>query len=163
MELLDLYNDDGNKLNETIVRGEKIPVGKNVMLSVAFIKNSKGQYLIQKASPEKDNKYTSTGGHVTHNEDGLTTIIRELAEEIGLSNIENKIKYITTFKYPTKPCVFNTYLLENIDLDVSTLELQVEEVEEVMWLNTDEINDLIKKDLFLESHAYIFNKYIIER
>ncbi len=162
MEVLDLYDDLGNRLNETIIRGEKIPEGKNIMLSVAFIKNSKGEYLIQKASPEKDGKYTSTGGHVTHNEDGLTTIIRELEEEVSLTNVEDKIKYITTFKYPPKPAIFKIYLLENINIDVSKLKLQPEEVEQVMWLNTNEINNLIKQGLFLESHAYIFNNYIIK-
>ena len=39
MELLDLYDDLGKNLNETIVRGEKIPNNKNIMLSVVYIKN----------------------------------------------------------------------------------------------------------------------------
>ena len=162
MEVLDLYDDLGNKLNETIIRGEKIPEGKNIMLSVAFIRNSKGEYLIQKTSPEKDSKYTSTGGHVTHSEDGLTTIIRELEEEISLTNVEDKIEHLKTFKYPTKPAVFNVYLLKNTNIDISKLKLQPEEVEQVMWLNTDKINSLIKQGLFLESHAYIFNNYIMK-
>lgn len=39
MEILDLYDDLGNKLNETINRGDKTTKGKNIMLSVIFIKN----------------------------------------------------------------------------------------------------------------------------
>ena len=57
MEILDLYDDFGQKLKETINRGEKTEEGKNIMLSVAFIKNSKGEFLIQKTSREKGNRY----------------------------------------------------------------------------------------------------------
>lgn len=45
MELLDLYDDFGHCLNETIIRDNKIPNNKNIMLSVVYIKN---KYLIQK-------------------------------------------------------------------------------------------------------------------
>ena len=39
MELLDLYDDNGNKLNETIERGQKFKHGR-IMLSIVFIKNN---------------------------------------------------------------------------------------------------------------------------
>jgi len=108
MELLDLYDDFGNKTGEVIQRGTKIRNG-NVMLSIIFIKNEEGNYLIQKASEEKDSLYTSTGGHVTHNENGLNTIIRELEEEIGLIVDKDEIKNIALVKMPTKPCIVNLF------------------------------------------------------
>ena len=123
MEILDLYDDFGQKLKETINRGEKTEEGKNIMLSVAFIKNSKGEFLIQKTSKEKGNRYSSTGGHVMHGETGLETIKRELEEELGISATEQDLKYIATFKYPKKNCIFNVYLL-NIDIDLSKIKLQ---------------------------------------
>lgn len=159
MEILDLYDDFGNKLNQTIYRGEKTENGKNIMVSVAFIKNSNNEFLIQKTSKEKGNKFSSTGGHVTHGETGLETITRELKEELGINVIHQDIKYITTFKYPTKNCIFNVYLL-NIDIDLSNIKLQDEEVDEVKYLSIEEINDIINSGNFLESHAYIFNNYI---
>ena len=159
-EILDLYNDNGERLNEVIERGNKPSVGKNIMLSVAYIKNSDGLYLIQKQSKEKGNKYSSTGGHVIHNENGYETIVREIAEELGINNIENKIKYITTFKYPTKSCIFNVYLLEIDNLDLSSIKLQSEEVAEITWYDKLKINELIRNGEFLETHAYIFQNYI---
>lgn len=161
MELLDLYDNLGNKLGKTIVRGEAPNDGENIMLSVAFIKNKEGKYLIQKSSKEKGGFYTSTGGHVTHNEDGLTTIIREVYEEVGLTNVENKIKYLKTFKYPGRYCLFNVYLIDNVDIDIAKLKLQTEEVESISWLAKEEILELINNGSFLESHAYIFKNYII--
>ncbi len=161
MEILDLYDDFGNKLNETIIRGEKTPRGKNIMLSVIFIKNSENKYLIQKTSKEKGNYYSSTGGHVIHKENGLDTIKRELEEELGITGVDDEIKYINTFKYSTKNCIFNVYLLELKKLDISKMKLQKEEVEDIKFLSIKEIENIIKDGNFLESHAYIFKNYII--
>ena len=156
MEILDLYND----LGETIVRGEKTDKGKNIMLSVIFIKDSKGRYLIQKTSKEKGDRYSSTGGHVTHGENGFDTIKRELEEELGITGVDSEIQYIATFKYPTKNCVFNVYLLEVEQLNISEIKLQKEEVAEVKFLTCEEIKNIIVHGDFLESHAYIFENFI---
>ena len=160
MEILDLYDDNGHKLNKTIVRGEKPTLG-NIMLSVVYIKNMEGKYLIQKSSPEKGGEYTTTGGHVTHNEDGLTTIIREMSEEIGIDAKKSDLIHIKTIKYPGRYCLFDIYLYEVINLDINRLIIQETEVSELLWLTKEEILDLINKKLFLESHGYLFKKYIM--
>lgn len=161
MEILDLYDDYGNKLNETINRGEVPSEGKNIMLSVIFIKNADNKYLIQKSSKAKGGLYTTTGGHVIHNETGLSTIIREVAEEIGVTIAKDSITHIATFKYPGRYCLFNVYLTENNKMDISNIKLQQAEVENVYWLTKDEILNLIDSHLFLESHGYIFKKYLV--
>lgn len=99
MELLDLYDEDGRKLGITIKRGEE-PKNRYVMLSIVFIRNSEGKYLIQKTSEEKGSKYSSTGGHVTHKEDALSTIIRELKEELGLEVNNDELQNIALIKHP---------------------------------------------------------------
>ncbi len=158
MELLDLYDDEGKPLNITIERGSKLEKG-NVMLSIVFIRNSENKYLIQKTSEEKGSEYSSTGGHVTHNENGLTTIIRELKEELGLDVNKDELKTIGLIKNPDKPCVINLYLLEK-DIDIDKLKLQDDEVESVNWMTSEEIIKLIKEDKFLKSHGYLFLNYI---
>ena len=137
MEILDLYDDNCNLLNETIVRGNTPIKGRNIMLSVIYIKNNDNKYLIQKTSKEKGSKYSSTGGHVVHNEDGLSTIIRELKEELSINTNPKEIKYIDTFKYPNKQCIFNVYLLEINNLNINNIKLQQEEVESIKWMNKD--------------------------
>lgn len=158
MELLDLYDDEGKPLNITIERGSKLEKG-NVMLSIVFIRNSENKYLIQKTSEEKGSEYSSTGGHVTHNENGLTTIIRELKEELGLDVNKDELKTIGIVKNPDKSCVINLYLLEK-DIDIDKLKLQDDEVESVNWMTSEEIIKLIKEDKFLKSHGYLFLNYI---
>ena len=153
MEILDLYDDAGVSLEKTIEKGTITNSGENIMLAVAFIKNKEDLYLIQK---------TSTGGHVIHNELPIDTIKRELQEELGINVNANDLKHIVTFKYPSKNCIFNVYLL-NLDIPISKIALQTEEVEKVEYLSASEITNIIDSGNFLESHAYIFNNYIKEQ
>lgn len=48
----------------------------------------------------------------------------------------------------------------NLDIDLSKIKLQDEEVESVEYLSIEEINHIINEGNFLESHAYLFNHYI---
>lgn len=160
METLDLYDNNGNKLNETIIRGEKTESGKNIMLSVVYIQNSEGKYLIQKTSKEKGSKFSTTGGHVIHNEDGVTTIIRELEEELGIKIESDKLEFVTKLKYPTKDCIFNVYKLTLHNIDIKNIILQENEVESVELMRKEDILKLIKDGKFLESHGYIFQNFI---
>ncbi len=162
MEILDLYNDEGQKLNETIIRGNKPEKGKNIMLSVVFIKTEDGKYLIQKTSESKGSKYSTTGGHVTHGENGTTTIIRELKEELGIKTTKKEIEFLCTFKYPSKNCIFNVFLLDFDKNRKSEIKLQDIEVASVQFLTEKQIQKLIKEGKFLESHAYIYTHYIMK-
>ena len=47
------------------------------------------------------------------------------------------------------------------DININDIKLQVEEVESVLLLTTEQINKIIIDGKFLESHAYIFQKYIV--
>ena len=56
MELLDIYDDNGNKTGRIIERGDKsVKLSKNehIAISVIFIENDNGEFLIQKTSKEK--------------------------------------------------------------------------------------------------------------
>lgn len=161
MEILDLYDDNGNKLNKTIVRGNKPSDGENIMLAIVFIKDKDGKYLIQKASKEKGGYYSTTGGHVTIGEDSKTTIIREVNEELGLK-VNSDIELFGTFKFPNKNCLFSVFELALDNIDIDSLTLQVEEVESVNLLTKEEVLELIDKNKFLESHGYFFKKYIFK-
>ena len=160
MELLDLYDEKGNKLNKTVERG-KHPYDGYILLSIVFIKNTKGEYLIQKTSKEKDFKYATTGGHVTTGETALSCIIRELEEEIGLKVNEEELRFICLDSFPKKLCLFSVYYLEK-DINIDELTLQKEEVEFIKWMSKDEILNLIETNEFKESHAHLFQKYIME-
>ena len=87
MELLNIYDDNGNKTGRIIERGDKsVKLSKNehIAISVIFIENDNGEFLIQKTSKEKGNIYSSTGGHVDSCETPITAIKREVKEELGI-------------------------------------------------------------------------------
>ena len=43
MEYLDLYDDNGKKLNKVVERGSKLFDHENIMLAVIFIKNKNNE------------------------------------------------------------------------------------------------------------------------
>ena len=162
MELLDLYDEKGNKLNKTVERGKPLNNDAYIMLSIAFIKNSENKYLIQKTSKEKGSDYGTTGGHVTSGETPISCIIRELEEELGIQTKKEELKLIATHFFNDKHCIFNIYLLDK-DIDINNIILQEEEVEQVMWLTKNEIITLIEDNKFKKTHAKLFQKYIMNK
>ena len=58
MEYLNVYDSNKKKLNKKIVRGESLPDGEHILVTVIFIKNSEGKYLMQKTSKEKGSRYS---------------------------------------------------------------------------------------------------------
>ena len=53
MEYLNVYDNNKNKLNKKIVRGDKLSKDEHILVAVIFIKNKDNKYLIQKTSLEK--------------------------------------------------------------------------------------------------------------
>ena len=90
MELLDVYDNNGNPTGRKIVRGDKSVIlneNEHIAVAVIFIENNNHEFLIQKTSKEKGGHFSSTGGHVDSGETPLETIKREVYEELGI-NIE---------------------------------------------------------------------------
>lgn len=94
MEYLNVYDNNKNKLDKKIVRGDKLSNDEHILVAVIFIKNKDNKYLIQKTSLEKSGLYSTTGGHVLYNEDSKTSIIREVKEELGIDITDDDIKYL---------------------------------------------------------------------
>ena len=84
MEKRDLYDINKNLTGETIYKGEQIPKDRYILVVLIFIQNSKGEFLIQKRSPQKDGSYASTGGHPKTGETSIQGMLTEIREEIGL-------------------------------------------------------------------------------
>lgn len=158
MELLDIYDDNGNKTGRIIERGDKsVKLSKNehIAISVIFIENDNGEFLIQKTSKEKGNIYSSTGGHVYSGETPITAIKREVKEELGI-DISNDL--IEEYGYILYDMLLRYifYLKKNIDLN--DVKLQKEEVDYVKYMTKEEIEKLIDNAEMLESHGIMFKE-----
>lgn len=158
MELLQLFDENKNMLNESIERDRKkeLPEGKYFMIILLFIENN-NKFLIQKTSESRESEYATTGGHVTYGDNAIKTVIKEAYEELGLVLEENEIKEIETVTH--KKAHVGIYYC-NKKIDINKLKIQEEEVDSLYWMSVDEINELIKEDKFRKSNIIPLEKVL---
>lgn len=160
LELLDVYDDNGVKTGKVVKRGAKdssFNTGEHIAVAIIYIENDNDEFLIQKTSRQKGGIYSSTGGHVNHNEEPIDTIKREVEEELGIDISDDDIidlGYIN-FDFPIR---FIFYLKRNIDLN--DIVLQKEEVESVSYMTCNEIRNIIEKDLMHKAHAKVLERVL---
>ena len=160
MELLNVYDNEGNLLDKVIPRGDKSVVlndNEHIGVVVIFIENSKGEFLMQKTSVEKGSEYSSTGGHIDKGETPLISIVREIKEELGIDVDSNELEYLGYLLYD-RPIRFMYYLKK--DIDIKDIVVQEEEVEFVKYMSVSEIKEIISKEEITKSHGILFNKML---
>jgi len=152
MEKRDLYDKDRKLTGEKIYKSEEIPKGKYIIVVLVMIQNSKGEFLIQKRSKRKGGKYAATGGHVKTGQTSAQGMIEEIQEEIGLTVKQEELELIYSSREDEAQVFFDLYYMKK-DIEITDLVLQKEEVELIQWNTIEEIDELIKKDMFLINHA----------
>ena len=156
-EILDLYDNNFNKLNKTIIRRvDEIPNGTNIMQSYILIKNE-DKYLLEQTTERNNYKWAIPGGHVLTGETPEVTLKRELEEELGIRDI--KYKKVDTIKFPYNNYIFNVFYSNTI-VDINLLKLQPDEVIKVKWYTKEEILELIENDMIPRGYAYILKNYM---
>ena len=155
MERRDLYDINRKPTGETIFKGEKIPLNRYIIVVLSFIQNSKGEFLVQKRSKQKDGKFASTGGHAKTGENSIEAIISEIHEELGLTVLPSELNLIYSGREDSERVFFDIYYLKK-DFDIESLTLQKEEVDFVEWDSIEKINELIANNLFLKNHVEEF-------
>lgn len=93
----------------------------------------------------------SSGGHVDSGEHGFQAIQRELHEELGLDIQTSEMTFIgsglsTNIKGDIINKHLNEYYVVNKDIDLASLRLQETEVDEVKWVDKEEIINRIKNN-----------------
>ena len=160
MELLDVYDDNAKKTGKVVEResdDSHFEKGEHIAVAIIYIENTKGEFLIQKTSEKKGGHYSSTGGHVDHNEEPIDSIIREVKEELGLDVSKDEIIDLG-YLLVDFPVRFVFYL--NKDIDVNDLTIQEEEVESVSFMTVEEIKEILDKGLMNKGHAKVLEKVL---
>ena len=154
-ELRDLYDANSQKTNKTYRKGENIPSGYYPMVVMVVIKNSKGEFLMQKRVQSKGGDWGVTGGHPKSGETPLQGIITEVKEELGLDfSKENFIEYDAGCD--GKDC-YKMYFV-NKDIDLKDIKIQEEELSEVKWFSIDELKHMVEINELNENQISCFIK-----
>ena len=140
-ELRDLYDINSNKTNKTYHKGDIIPKGYYPMVVMVVIRNSKGEFLMQKRVKEKGGDWGVTGGHPKSGETPKEGIVTEVKEELGLDF--SKEKFILYDSGCDGNDCYKMYFI-NKDIDIKDITIQEDELSEVRWFSMDELKHMVK-------------------
>lgn len=154
-ELRDLYDINSNKTEKTYYKGEIIPKGYYPMVVMAVIRNSKGEFLMQKRVQSKGGDWGVTGGHPKSGETPLEGMITEIKEELGLDfSNENLVEYDSGCD--GIDCYKMYFVIKDIDL--KDISIQEEELTEVRWFSMEELNHMVETKELNENQISCFIK-----
>ena len=164
-ELLDTFDENGNKTG-TIIKGEKTT--DYVKCCSCFVVNSKNQVLIEKRGKTvlDAGKLDLCSGHIRSNETSTQGMIRELIEELGITQEEAmELKRIGNLKVDFNKvggnfkCITDMFMLKRTS---DTLKLQDEEVKGIEYYDLEEALELIRTGKtrlpYDETYENIFRK-----
>ncbi len=152
-EYWDLYDGTGRLTGEKHLRGTVVPEGRFHKVVHIWIQNSKGELLMQKRSDTVDNcpgEWATTGGSVQAGEDPLTTAVRELSEELGLTVVPEELEYCLMVRRKNAFCY--VYVLRK-DVSVEELSLQESEVSEAAWMSIEIMDRMVGERTM---HRYVY-------
>ncbi len=156
-EYWDLYDEAGQKTGEKHLRGTEIPEGRFHKVVHIWIQNSEGELLMQKRSDTVDNcpgEWATTGGSVQEGEDPLTTAVRELAEELGLTVSTEELRYCLMVRRKEAFCY--VYMLKK-DIPVESLTLQECEVAAAEWMSLEKVDRMVGERTM---HRYVYREML---
>ena len=135
MELWDIYDKDRNKTGRTMKRGEPMKDGDYHLVVHICIFSSDGKMLIQQRQPFKDgwsNLWDITvGGSSVAGDTSIDAAVREVREEVGIQLSPAELRKTMTIDFGHG---FDDFYTVTKDVDISSLKLQYEEVQQVNGL-----------------------------
>ncbi len=155
MELFDVCDEKGIPTGDTVTREEAH--AKGIMHRTAHIwiikKGEKGyEVLMQKRAQNKDSfpglYDTSSAGHIQAGDEPLESALRELHEELGINATAEQLHFAETFRisyekefhgrlFKDEEVAFVYIYMEPVEIE--SLVLQKEEVEDVAWFNLNSV------------------------
>ena len=153
MELWDIYDKDRILTGETMLRGDKFREDTYHLVVHVCIFNSQGEMLIQQRQPFKSgwsNMWDITvGGSAISGDTSKAAAEREVFEEIGYKLNLDHVRPSLTINF--EKGFDDIYLIED-DVDINSLRLQYEEVQQVKWATKEEIIVMIESKEFIPYH-----------
>lgn len=158
MEVWDVLNKNRELTGEKIIRGEKMNKKQYHLVVHVWIKNKNNQYLISKRTPNKvfPLMWESTGGSAISGDSSLSSALREVKEEIGITLTPSKGKCVYSFKREYTHCndFVDVWLFEE-DISIEDVIYQEDEVCDAKYATKNEIKEMTIAGLFYNGFNYL--------
>ena len=152
VELWDVLDENRNPTGRTVERGGFVlDPGEYHLVVHIWVLNSKGEFLIQRRSEDKEpmpGEWAATGGAAISGEDSFTAARRELFEELGIATNRDTLLPLVTLKRKNS---FLDVWYTVYDEPLDNLPLQSSEVAEIKLVSKEELLTMIKDGVF---HRY---------
>ena len=147
-ELWDVYDEDRNLTGRLHRRGDPMPEGDYHLSVHVWIRNSRGEFLNTKRSPNKGypNMWENTGGSAVAGDDSLSAALREVREETGLVLDPEKGERIIEMK--GKDYFADVWMFRQ-DFDLRNVVLQAGETCDVRWATRAQIEADMQNGMFV--------------
>lgn len=170
MEIFDLYDKEFNKLDKTMLRGSKNEPGEYHLVVHIWIRNSKGEYLIQQRNKITDRipyQWACTGGAAITGDTSLDAAVRETEEELGLQLEPSQFTLLQRYFIENEYSNYITdlYLIKE-DILLKDVKIDTLEVRDVAYKTMPEIKKMIQEHTFWDNERiYVRNGYydLLER
>lgn len=152
MEIFDLYDKHGNKLNKQMARGSKTSEGEYHRVVHIWIQHTNGEYLIQQRNKSTDRnpyQWAPTAGAVQALEDSKESALRETQEEIGILLEPNDFVYKDSLFIDNEDSnyIIDMYLVKK-DIPLSQVTIDKTEVKAVQYASKEKIYKMIENKTF---------------
>lgn len=156
-EYFELLDEEGNRIGkvkerEAVHRDGDLHGGSHIWVIRDVKPDGHFQVLLQRRRYDKDSfpgcLDVSSAGHMTQGETFLSTALRELEEELGIRTTEEHLQYLfkqlvggdfVFYGRPFKNYEVNFVYLLKTEVSLETLNYQREEIEELVWMDSEEI------------------------
>jgi len=148
-EYWDILDQNGNKTGRLHERGE--PMGKDEyhLCVYVFIENRHSEYLISQRTPNKElpHMWETTGGNAIAGDDSLTTALKEVKEELGITLDPQSGMLIKRCRHNERANFSDIWIFRQC-IDISAVVLNPDETSDAMWASRDKINQMINDGTF---------------
>lgn len=152
-EIWDIYDIYRNKTGRTMERGSNFKEGDLHLVVHLCIFNTNGELLIQQRQKDKEgfpNMWDiSVGGSALADETPQQAVMRETLEELGICIDLSQIRPQFTINFDQG---FDDTFLVIADVDLNSLTLQEEEVQDAKWASRQEIFKMMTEGSFIPYH-----------
>ncbi|NCB50860.1 MAG: NUDIX domain-containing protein [Clostridia bacterium] len=142
MEILDLYNENGERLGSTMDRSNwKKGRDEYVKVVHVFLMNAKGEILIQQRAFSKEvwpGRWSILGGFVQSREEPEKAVLRETSEEYGVDISDYPRRMIHRILQRPRGVIMD-YWIVLADIPIKNITCQPEEVESAVYVTPEEL------------------------